>query len=311
METQPGVRFRSEFWGRVKVIACLDQMPNMIDTDQMPVHGVTVGEREALMRAAGAGENDVVIVVWGEAGDVKTAMEELKLRAIDALDGVPHETRQAFADGHTEFERILPGADRMYPDTDTPPYPIPESLIDELSKDLPEYPWDRAARWIKKGIPEHLAERLSISMYADLLDRLIGEDKFKPAFIASAIHDTLKNGARSLDSASKAHEIPEEELEGAFSYLAEGKIGKTGLKEMISQMFTGQMGADEALEKLGYTQRKPDDVERILDDVIRSMEPGADEWTQRKIMKRIMPSVRGTMDGATLREALRTRMKSA
>ncbi len=44
---------------------------------------------------------------------------------LDALDGVPHETRQPLPDGTTDFERILPGPDRMYPDTDSAPIPVP------------------------------------------------------------------------------------------------------------------------------------------------------------------------------------------
>ena len=52
-----------------------------------------------------------------------TAVDEIRLRYVDATDGVPNETRQPFPDGSTDFERILPGPDRMYPDTDSPPTP--------------------------------------------------------------------------------------------------------------------------------------------------------------------------------------------
>ena len=51
---------------------------------------------------------------------------------------MPFETRQPFEDGHTDFERILPGPDRMYPDTDSPPTPEQLNLlgIDVVSKSV-------------------------------------------------------------------------------------------------------------------------------------------------------------------------------
>ena len=66
---------------------------------------------------------------WSGAGeeDAETAAREIVIRARDAVAGVPGETRQALDDGTNGFERILPGADRMYPDTDLPPIGIPTS----------------------------------------------------------------------------------------------------------------------------------------------------------------------------------------
>jgi glutamyl-tRNA(Gln) amidotransferase subunit E len=55
-----------------------------------------------------------------------------------AFQGVPNETRKSFENGTTIFERVLPGADRMYPDTDSPPIPLKDEYIDELKKRLPE-----------------------------------------------------------------------------------------------------------------------------------------------------------------------------
>ena len=76
--------------------------------------------RAACARPRGAATKDALVVVWGPERDVRTAAEEIRLRYVDATDGVPNETRQPFADGSTDFERILPGPDRMYPDTDSP-----------------------------------------------------------------------------------------------------------------------------------------------------------------------------------------------
>ncbi len=60
-----------------------------------------------------------------------------------AFEGIPNETRKSFEDGTTIFERVLPGADRMYPDTDTAPIPLQEEDIDRLGQNMPEDISDR------------------------------------------------------------------------------------------------------------------------------------------------------------------------
>ena len=62
-------------------------------------------------------------------GKPKPSVEPAKPTDID-LDGIPNETRQPFEDGSTDFERILPGPDRMYPDTDSPPSRVTRERVD-------------------------------------------------------------------------------------------------------------------------------------------------------------------------------------
>ena len=93
-----------------------------------------------LRRALHADNDDALVVLWGPEPDCATAAREVFLRLVDALDGIPAETRQARRDGTTGFERILPGPDRMYPDTDTPPLPIPDAWVEAARIALPERP---------------------------------------------------------------------------------------------------------------------------------------------------------------------------
>ena len=76
------------------------------------------------------------------------------------MGGVPRETRQAFPDGSTGFERILPGPDRMYPDTDLPAMPISEARWSELEATLPPRPWEIAEDLRECGLGDELVEQL-------------------------------------------------------------------------------------------------------------------------------------------------------
>ena len=95
--TQPGRTFGDELAGRVRVIAGLDQPPILFHSEGWPREA---GEHLARLRAnAGCEEADGLVLVWGPERDVHTAADEIRLRYVDATDGVPNETRQPFADG--------------------------------------------------------------------------------------------------------------------------------------------------------------------------------------------------------------------
>ena len=79
------------------------------------------------------------------ARDAETAAAEIIIRAREAADAIPNETRQAFPSGINGFERILPGPDRMYPDTDMPPVPLSDERIERARRRLPLAPWERRA----------------------------------------------------------------------------------------------------------------------------------------------------------------------
>jgi Glu-tRNA(Gln) amidotransferase subunit E-like FAD-binding protein len=111
-----------------------------------------------------------VVVFWVEQDDAPTATREILLRAAEASVGIPAETRQAHRGGTTGFERILPGADRMYPDTDTPPLPIDDRQVDRIRATLPERPWARADRYHALGLSPAAAERLAVAPWAAAFD---------------------------------------------------------------------------------------------------------------------------------------------
>ena len=96
-----------------------------------------VSELDRLRAELDCTDADALVVVWGAEDDTLTAAEEIRLRYVDAADGIPNETRQPFEDGSTDFERILPGPDRMYPDTDSPPTALTTERVERLLRDAP------------------------------------------------------------------------------------------------------------------------------------------------------------------------------
>jgi glutamyl-tRNA(Gln) amidotransferase subunit E len=167
--TQPGLTFAHELSERVRVIACPAHTPFLLHSDAPDA--IPAARWRDARAAVGAEPGDAVVLVWAELRDAATAAREVLIRAADATIGVPAETRQAHRDGTTGFERILPGADRMYPDTDTPPVPIPDALIEQVRATLPEPPWTRAERYRMLGLDERAAYRLVSAPWATLFDQ--------------------------------------------------------------------------------------------------------------------------------------------
>ena len=125
-----------------------------------------------------------MVIVWGSEEDTKTAVKEIIIRANEATIGIPSETRQALSDGTNGFERILPGADRMYPDTDLPPKKITKEKIEKIKSWFPEQFWKRKEWYIKLGIPKDTIEEFSISKYAELFKKAVNEWKINPTTVA-------------------------------------------------------------------------------------------------------------------------------
>jgi len=171
--TQPEHTFADELRGRVRVIAGLDQQPIMLSSEKWPDYEGSPRDLKRLKRRLGCADNDAVVVVWGAEQDTQTAVDEIRLRFVDAIDGVPNETRQPFEDGSTDFERILPGPDRMYPDTDSPPQAITRERTEALRKDLPPPPWEREERYRTAGIPEPTCHYLIRKNGARLVDLVV------------------------------------------------------------------------------------------------------------------------------------------
>jgi glutamyl-tRNA(Gln) amidotransferase subunit E len=191
LQTQPRTSFLKEISDRIRVIACIDDLPNLaLSTQEVPT--LSSGEWDRVIRACAVEADVPVIVVWGRQKDTETATREIAIRAREACLGVPQETRQALDDGTNGFERILPGADRMYPDTDLPPIALTDERVDTIRESLGSRPWERFARLKELGIGDDLAERLSRHRAWNLFEHLhskLGSGGLSATTLASMLLD--------------------------------------------------------------------------------------------------------------------------
>jgi glutamyl-tRNA(Gln) amidotransferase subunit E len=188
--TQPGKMFANELIERLKVIACLE-VPNLTHTEEFePV--INAKDWQQIRTILKADSRDAQLVIWGPDDDMKTALETIEERCKMAFAGIPNETRKSFENGTTIFERVLPGADRMYPDTDSAPIPLEDSLIKELGSNLPQEIVDRYNIMKEWGIPEDTYTYIFKKNLFPLIEKIVDELGYDPAFVGKLFGHKLK-----------------------------------------------------------------------------------------------------------------------
>jgi glutamyl-tRNA(Gln) amidotransferase subunit E len=308
--TQPGRTFAHELAGRVRVVSGLDQPPILFHSEDWPTGAGD--ELEALREATKSGPADGLVVVWGPEADTRTAADEIRIRYADATEGVPNETRQPFPDGTTDFERILPGPDRMYPDTDSPPTRVTRERVERLRAELPEPPWEREARYRAVGVPTSTAHYLVRRGGAARVDRVVSECGADLRFAAFFFGERLRGLRRS---GVAVDDVPEErwcELFGAFAEHPARREAWTALATHLAEA-PGEtvahalraLGLDG--EPTGWRDRLPEWLEEAAAGVYND-DPGR---LVRHATGRVMEQLRGRVAARTVVEAVRTLLEVA
>jgi glutamyl-tRNA(Gln) amidotransferase subunit E len=248
--TQPDTTFLDELAGRIRVIACLDEAPIVLSGALLPEFPAKHRVMERLRKRLHLNPEDDYFIVFGPEADCRTAAEEIRLRFVDAVKGVPQETRQALTGGFTTFERILPGPDRMYPDTDSPPTRITQERVAAARARLRPTPWERLRRYGAWRVPVETTEfliRRGGAQIVDALVQLTGVDGLVAA---------IEIGQRA--KAMRRSGIPMERLGVAewvqvFDLFTGGRIPREAIQPVAGSMARNPgLQAEEACLLLGY-----------------------------------------------------------
>lgn len=266
--TQPGHPFYCEFADRLKVIACIER-PNMATSEDLEdVVSRSVFEKAA--KALNAGENDAQIIFWAADDDVKTALETIEERALMAFDGVPQETRKALPDGTTIFERVLPGADRMYPDTDSAPIPLTNDYIESLKKNIPESIADRYAQLDQWGVPKDCYKYILTYNFFPLIKRIVSELDVCPKFVGTLFGQRLKHLHGQYGN------IPFyiDRIYDLFDFLKQEGIDKAIARDMLEELFIyPNAEMPQILGLAGYKKMTKQEIEDLYNKAISDFEP--------------------------------------
>lgn len=303
-ETQPGRRFGTELSDRAKKAG----VGGVFHTDELPNYGITKEEVNELRKAAGAQEIDCVVLVADAKEKAKAALESVITRAREALIGVPEETRRALPDGNSAYMRPLPGAARMYPETDVTPVVITEERIEKIK--LPELIEERKARYTKQyNLNEELAGQISRSANFVLFEKIMQEVKEANATV---VVRTLETVLYELEKEGvPVKNIKEEHLMQLFRLHSEGRVPNEAIGRVLKAIAENpEIPVDKAAQALGIGVEAKD-LEVAIDKLVEERmdyirEKGLN--SVQPLMGVVMKEFRGKVSGQEVSRLLKEKI---
>ncbi|TYL37126.1 Glu-tRNA(Gln) amidotransferase GatDE subunit E [Natronococcus pandeyae] len=286
-------------------------------TDELPAYGVTEDEVAALRDAVGADPEDAVAIVADDDEIAESAIEAVAERARSSLEGVPEETRGANDDGTTRYMRPLPGAARMYPETDVPPVepdpsevPQPELLTEKVERYQAEYD-------LGSGLAEQVAYGKHMPLFEDVVSEGISasdasggspdeSDGVDPTLAATTLESTLTELRRDGVPVSDLHR---EHIVSVLSMAESGDLPNEGVPDLLRALAEEpDRSAEEAAEEAGLGGADEEEVREAIAEVVERNESQVEEEGMQAfsgLMGECMGALRGKADGDLVSQLLR------
>ncbi len=258
-ELAPNYRLGTELAGRAKAIAGVG---GIIHSDEYSrsepkKYDLTIemiGEIENRLKVT---PNDAYILVADEEQKAQRALNVVHQRVQELWEGVPKEVRKANDDATTSYLRPMPGAARMYPETDIPLI-YPNLTIIKI----PELLTEKMLRYQQKfGLGADLAEFVAKSDRVLLFEEMIKKyPKIKPAFVADVLVSLPVEIRRkySLDPEL----LTEEQLREFFRALSEDQIHKDIAIDVLIDMIKGTYNLER------YAQMGTENIHLIIKEIV-------------------------------------------
>jgi len=307
-EPYPDIRLGKEIGQLVRFFG----IGGVFHSDELPNYGIDDGDIYKIRNLLTLDENDAFLIIAGKIPSLDFAVESIINRINDARNGPPAETRAATSTGETVFLRPRPGASRMYPETDIPTIQITKDEIDLAKSKVPK-PWAESLLDIqnKYKINAQLSEQIFDSEYFTLFEKICGDGKSSPNFVASVLCSTITNLQRK---GLNAKLLKPDEISNTFELLKKKEITKESIEIVFEQIMSGKvLTALDAVEKASITQLSQSDLEKILDEIIEKNYDKIKEDGMRSvsaIMGIVMKEVRGKTSGSLVNELTTKKIKA-
>ncbi|HEX08227.1 MAG TPA: Glu-tRNA(Gln) amidotransferase subunit GatE, partial [Thermoplasmatales archaeon] len=302
-------RFGKELATHAKIVSGIG---GIIHTDELPGYGISKEIVDKISEKLKLGENDAFAICIGKKDVLKKAVEVIKDRAAKALDGVLEEVRRALPDNTTEYMRPLPGAARMYPETDVPPIRVKKDYLDKLRKNLPELPEKKLERLKRKyTLNEEQIKQILLAGYEKDFEFIVKKFPKFENIVARTILNTIPELEKEGIDTEK---INLEMLLNVFSALKEEKFAKEGIPELLKYLSSNPKSSiDRAIKDCGLAKIDLKEVEKLIENIISSRK---DFITQRgvensfnPIMGLVMQKLRGKVDGKLISDILKKKLE--
>lgn len=308
IEKKSRKRLGPEFAGYAKAAS---GVRGIFHIDELPAYGITSKDVDNIYKKLEIGPEDAFILVGAKKEIAKKALQAVFRRARLAFHGVPEETRMANPDGTSSYMRPLPGAARMYPETDIPPFAVSRERLERIRSNLPEQFEEKAERFSKQyGVNKEVAWQLIRSPYPGLFEEIVNSMGLPANMVATTLLGTLKEIRRE---GADVENLEDGHLKEIFEALKGGAIAKEALPQLITAR-TKALGRplSDVIKSLGLATFSEDEARDVIKKVLEKKmdfikEKG--EMAEKPIMGLVMKEVRGRLDGKVVSRLLREEME--
>jgi len=215
---------------------------------------------------------------------------------------VKAEVRNALPDGKTEFLRPMPGAARMYPETDLPLLRIKRELIEEVKKTLPKLREENEQELKKFGLHEEMIKLIlregKIEEFKELVKIIENPEIVAKLLVLYPRELAAKNNF----SEEQVESILNRDIfAGILEAINKKEITERQAKEVMERILNGMEFADA----LKFEEQDLNEVEEKIIDIIKQ-KPGL---SINAYMGLVMKELKGKLDGKTAMDLIGKHVK--
>jgi len=274
----------------------------IIHSDEDLVKYNAVEDFVRIKEKLGAKDHDAVILI-GDSADGKVAQLLVK-KLNQILESVEREVRGVQEDGTTRFLRPLPGAARLYPETDVIPLQVSDEMIQKIRENLPESWMKKYDRFKSKyKLSEDLARQILRSEYLETFEKIMDKVRIDAAIVANTFTNTLVDLQKREKTDIKR--IPNHIYPELFEAVGSKKIMKEAIPEILKYL-SEKPGENvtEAIKELNMYVISATELNKIIDEIMEQPNLNHD-----KLVGIVMSKVRGRADPQQVLAAVKKKMK--
>ena len=235
---------------------------------------------------------------------IKTVENEIKRQKsfLDKGEMNKPEVRNVLPDGTSEFLRPMPGAARMYPETDLPILKISREMINSARKNLPELRTDIQKELSGKGLNQDMIKLLfkhnKMEDFRELLNVIDNPSLIAKIILMYPKEIATKNKIKLEDVENK---LTVDILSEILNNLKKGRINESEIKHIISRIAMGENVHNVLSSEKG-------DMNAIEDKIIKVIKekPGLSEHAYMGI---IMGEFKGKVSGKEVFDIIKKYVK--
>jgi glutamyl-tRNA(Gln) amidotransferase subunit E len=269
----------------------------IIHSDEMSGYGLIEEEINEIKQKLQIDDNDAFVLAFGEETRVNAALRAVLRRALMFFDGVPEEVRRSLPDNTTEYMRPLPGAARMYPETDVPPVRIRKERLQNIH--LPEKPTEKRQRFSQQyNLNEEQISQLLSSGYEEDFENHIA----RYPTLGNVILRIYLNIIPELENQNLSQTILDEKiLPEILSGLHQGLYAKEAVPVLLKYLILHPNEClKDAIKNCYLTTVNEDDIKQVIKKILferRDFIKKRGKEALGPLMGLVMNELRGKADG--------------